>query len=112
MMRPLSFLAFGVLLGLAFGRSAAPLVSAQPRELSFRGSCSREDLVIYEDSGTLRCVSPRELRFPRCDDDEVLGTDTWGALRCVSTSAFYLPACDRGQFLVSEGSGRWRCESR
>lgn len=112
MMRPLSFLAFGVLLGLAFGRSAAPLVSAQSRELSFRGSCSREDLVIYEDSGSLRCVSPRELRVSRCDDDEVLGTDPWGALRCVSTAAFHLPSCSSGQILVSEGFGRWRCESR
>ena len=112
MLRSISFLLFGAFLGLAFARSATPTVSAQDRAISFQGSCSRDDIVLYENSSTLRCVSPSDLRVSRCDSDEVLGTDAWGELRCVSTAAFHLPSCNRGQFLVSEGSGRWRCESR
>lgn len=118
-MHPALLVLVGALTGVLADRllDAHGSALAQARGLTLSGSCDSGDVVVSDGGDRVRCVEPDEIDLVRCDDDEVLGTDTWGHLRCVGPSSSswgvrgLLPSCSSGDTLVSEGFGSWRCQS-
>ena len=106
-----------MLAAYGLGRLSESSATAQERALSYVGSCSRGEVMVFEDASHLRCVDAAALRPIQCADHEFLGTDGWGRLRCVGPSRTswgargLLPVCSSGEIVVSEGFGRWGCSA-